>query len=144
MNLVELETEEEFDAIIKILEDKKESLHSRHFLGAQADDSGEWKWINGGKFAYEIYLEALDSDEQPGSCVEYTSSILKYYIFPCTDTVTQVVCEKQEKKIAGDDKNSKVESTTNHDETTKHNEPEPVEIPDGFEIVGQFGLIFGV
>jgi hypothetical protein len=100
MELVELETKEEYDAVLQILEDNKDSLGSYHYLGAQASDLKEWKWINGGKFAYEMQLEAFDSDEEDASCVQYSKGSSKYFTYRCTDSVPQVICEKDNKQVS--------------------------------------------
>jgi hypothetical protein len=104
-----------------------------HYLGAHANDLGEWKWMNGDKFSYEMNLQAYDSEEEEDFCIQFGSSALKYYAYTCTKTLIQVVCEKEEKKIAGDDKNANVESTTRLEDTTEGNS-------DGFKNIGQFGL----
>jgi hypothetical protein len=100
MKLVELETKEEYEAILKIFKDKWEPLGSCHYLGAQSNELGEWKWINSGKFSYEMNLEAFDSDEDQGFCIQYFRSSSKYFSYICTDTVSQVVCEKDSKKVS--------------------------------------------
>jgi hypothetical protein len=141
MKLVELETKEEYDAILKIFKEKEDSLHSYHYLGVQADESGEWKWINGEKVSYETSFGGIDSDEEQ-FCVQYSKSSSKYFSFSCYDDLYEAVCEKEEKKIAGDNNEAIGQSSTKYEKTTKPNEPELVEIPDGFEKIGEFGMKF--
>jgi hypothetical protein len=141
MKLVELETKKEYDAILQIFEEKKQYLPSYHYLGVQADESGEWKWINGEKVSYETSFGDIDSDEEQ-FCVQYSISSSKYFSFSCTDDLNEAVCEKEEKKIAGDHNEAVGQSSTKYEKTTKPNKPELVEIPDGFEKIGEFGMKF--
>jgi hypothetical protein len=129
MKLVELETKEEFDAILKLFDDKEDLLYSYHYLGAQANNLNEWKWINGGKFAYEMHLDAFDSDEEEEEvpCVQYSKSSSKYFTYRCSDIVPQVICEKDD--IASEDNESTAESA---------------EIADDFKKIGEFGMKFKI
>jgi hypothetical protein len=122
--MVELETKEEYEAILKIFEDKKESLGSYHYLGAQSNELGEWKWISGKKFSYEMNLDAFDSDEDEGYCIQYFRDSSKYYSYKCTDTVPQVICEIDGKLVSSTE--NPTTKYTEPEEVTEFNEPEPV------------------
>jgi hypothetical protein len=118
MKLVELETKEEHDAILKIFKKKQRFLKTYHYLGAQSNDLGEWKWISGGKLSSEINLEVFESYEDDGSCIKYSTRVSKYYRYTCGDDVSVAICEKEVIK----------------------NPDEPVDILEDFEILGEFGM----
>ncbi len=93
MKLLELNTKEEYDAVTKSFAQGGVLIHN-HYLGAQLNDFGEWKWIYGGKFSHKIEMSYYTQDN--GNCAVYFSLESKYYIVPCSDTVNQVICEKEE------------------------------------------------
>jgi hypothetical protein len=119
MTLLELETSEEHDAVLKILKDTDVFI-SNFFLGAKYNEDDGWSWINGGEFSYEPSRMSFYS---PGTCMKYSRLFSSFYISLCNnEDIYQLICEKEEIKDVADEDGSPNESPV-----TEYNEPEDIE-----------------
>jgi hypothetical protein len=102
MELVEMETRKEFNAVHGFLKGAKHSSWTSpgSFAGAKQNEAGKWKWINGEEISYEIDISDLrDSDEESEEnelCLMYDHSIKYYTVRECKFITTNVICEKIE------------------------------------------------
>jgi hypothetical protein len=95
MKLLELETREEHDAVVKILKYTDVPI-SNFFFGAKFNEDDGWSWINGGKFSYDLKFISFDST---GPCIKYSGLWSSFYDSLCDkDDINQVACEKEEIK----------------------------------------------
>jgi hypothetical protein len=102
MDLVEMETKEEFDAVHGFLKGAKHLSWASpgSFAGAQQNEAGKWKWINSGVLSYEIDISDIrDSDEQDEACLMYDNVRKYFYVEECKSSTTNVVCEKKENAV---------------------------------------------
>jgi hypothetical protein len=95
MTLLELETREEHDAVLKILADTDLFIRN-FFIGAKLFKGVGWSWINGGEFLYEPNRMSFYS---PGHCMAYSKLWTSFYITLCNDEdINKTICEKEEIK----------------------------------------------
>jgi hypothetical protein len=113
MDLVEMETKGEFDAVHQILQGAEHLGWGSPYIyaGAQQNEAGKWKWISSGVVSNGIGISDYRfSDEQNEPCLLYSKTRDYLVIRSCKYKTTNVICEKVENQgtpIGHDSDNSK-------------------------------------